>query len=86
MSNCYYQTSAASRCSKPQSADSFSNCHHPSSSGSCDRYNCNDQVLAMAYVPIQKFRSLYEPPKGLCVGTIFMELDKPFLGIGGCLR
>ena len=39
--------------------------------------------LAMAYVPWQQWREIYEPDKALCRGTIFKELDKPFLGKGG---
>lgn len=42
---------------------------------------CLDSLpLAMSYVPIQKFKSLYEPEVALCRGTLFAELDKPFLG------
>lgn len=40
--------------------------------------------IAMAYVPWQEWRSIYEPEKGLHCGTIFEELNKPFRGIGGC--
>lgn len=40
--------------------------------------------LAMAYVPWQEWRNIYEAEKALCRGTIFEELDKPFCGIGGC--
>ena len=36
--------------------------------------------LAMAYVPWQQFGALYEPEKGFMAGTIFPDLDKPFLG------
>lgn len=36
--------------------------------------------LAMAYVPMQKWRELYEPEMGFSRGTIFKELDLPFLG------
>lgn len=39
--------------------------------------------LAMAYVPWQSWRSIYETRKGFCRGTIFEELDKPFRGMGG---
>lgn len=42
--------------------------------------------LAMAYVPWQNWQNLYDPEKGLCQGTIFSELDKPFWGMGGCCR
>lgn len=40
--------------------------------------------IAMAYVPWQHFQSIYEPDKALQVGTVFPELNKPFLGKGGC--
>nr|WP_243119040.1 spore coat associated protein CotJA [Roseburia sp. 1XD42-69] len=47
--------------------------------------NCPGQVLAMAYVPMQSFQALYEPCEALKNGTIFSELNKPFLGWkGGC--
>lgn len=39
-------------------------------------------VVAMAYVPFQQFNTTYAPEKGLEVGTIFPDLDKPFLGGG----
>ena len=42
--------------------------------------------IAMAYVPWQKWQDIYEPCKGLEHGTIFRELDKPFLGKGGMRR
>lgn len=39
-----------------------------------------DPVLAMAYVPFQKFENLYAPEQALDAGTLFCGLDKPFLG------
>ena len=39
----------------------------------------SDYVLAMAYVPWQQFSTVYEPDRALSAGTIFPELDKPFL-------
>jgi len=36
-------------------------------------------VVAMAYVPFQQWGETYEPAKGLERGTIFPDLDKPFL-------
>jgi len=36
--------------------------------------------IAMAYVPMQRFQELYNPETALCAGTLFKELDKPFLG------
>jgi hypothetical protein len=42
--------------------------------------------VAMAYVPWQKFTSVYEPDKALEIGTIFPELNLPFYGGRGCGR
>lgn len=41
--------------------------------------------LSMVYPPRQVWRSLYNADEGLCVGTIFRELDLPFRG-GCCQR
>lgn len=42
---------------------------------------CIDSLpLAMAYVPMQQWRDLYSADVGLQRGTIFSQLDKPFLG------
>ncbi len=41
--------------------------------------------LAMAYVPLQQYRELYDYDYALQAGTIFKELDLPFYGIGGTL-
>ena len=49
-------------------------------SGSCNENESatlGDKPLAYAYVPIQRWRMLYEPDKGLVRGTIFEELDMP---------
>ncbi len=40
--------------------------------------------LAMAYVPMQKFRDLYDAAEALKRGTLFKELDLPYVGKGGC--
>lgn len=43
--------------------------------------NCIDSLpLTMAYVPFQSYGVMYEPDKALCRGTVFPDLDKPFLG------
>ena len=42
--------------------------------------------LAMAYVPWQQWQQIYEPCQGFRQGTIFRELDKPFLWKGGRCR
>lgn len=46
----------------------------------------SNMPVAMAYVPWQFFREVYEPDKALQYGTIFPELNKPFYGKGGCPR
>lgn len=35
--------------------------------------------VGMAYVPFQKFHSVFEPEVGFVEGTIFPDLRKPFL-------
>lgn len=42
--------------------------------------------IAMSYVPWQEFKDLYPAEKALHRGTIFEELDKPFLGKRGCCK
>ena len=42
--------------------------------------------LAIAYVPLQKLGAVYEDEVALQVGTLFPDLDKPFLAAGGSLR
>lgn len=44
------------------------------------------RVLAMAYVPWQIWGDLYDADKGFHCGTIFQELNLPFLGKGGSKR
>lgn len=36
--------------------------------------------LAMAYVPFQQWQELYDPQLSLERGTMFAQLDKPFIG------
>ena len=43
----------------------------------------SNQELAMAYVPWQYFKNLYEPDQALRCGTIFQDLYKPFYGSMG---
>ena len=40
----------------------------------------NTFPLAMAYVPKQSWEDVYSADVGLSRGTLFPELDKPFLG------
>lgn len=51
----------------------------------CDRETDSDhshRSLAMVYSEKQHFSSLYDPKEGLCRGTVFQELNKPFLAYG----
>ena len=49
----------------------------------CPQDICVDAPLAVAYVPVQCWRSIYGPEDGLLRGTIFAELDLPFGAEGG---
>lgn len=44
--------------------------------------DCANHVVAMAYVPWQVLNTVYEPEAGFEQGTIFPELDKPWM-VGG---
>lgn len=51
--------------------------------------NCNEKCsdrgmpLAISSVPMQVWRMVYSPEKALKSGTMFAELNLPFMG-GGC--
>ena len=53
-------------------------------------YNFNEYFdrfpLAMAYVPWQRWQNPYEYEEGLKAGTIFPDLNLPFLGAQGGMR
>lgn len=54
-------------------------------SGCCEKEHVPDDMpIAMAYVPWQRWKCIYEAGKGFHRGTIFEELDLPFCGKGGC--
>ncbi len=50
-----------------------------------DRLNDKHETfpIGMSYVPWQTWGDLYPPEKGLCEGTIFMELNQVFCGKRG---
>lgn len=50
-----------------------------------DRFNpaFDDFPIGMSYVPWQTWKNLYPPEKGLCEGTIFMDLNQIFCGKRG---
>ena len=65
------------------------NCYQPAGCGnmpygmqSGGRSNSVDCTcyLAIATVPWQQFTNSYEPEQAFRIGTVFPELDKPFLG------
>lgn len=45
---------------------------------------CSGMPVGMGYVPWQQWGQTYSMEQGLKQGTIFPELDYPFLGGGGC--
>ena len=45
-----------------------------------DNVQLDSFPLAMAYVPWQKWRDIYSSDVALQRGTLFAELDKPFIG------
>lgn len=40
--------------------------------------------IAMSYTPMQQWGSVYSEAEALSVGTIFPELNLPFMPEGGC--
>lgn len=54
--------------------------------GSCSRDQLFGMSLAIAYVPWQYWNETYHLDKAMQAGTIFPELDKPFLGKRGACR
>lgn len=54
--------------------------------GSCSRDQLFGLPLAIAYVPWQQWNQTCPLDKALKIGTIFPELDKPFLGKRGACR
>jgi len=55
---------------------------------SCEKKDMNYK-LGMVYSPYQEWQNIYDCDRGFEAGTIFAELDKPFLGYkcnrGNCL-
>ena len=60
-------------------------CHR---ANTCERRQTmpEDPVIAMAYVPWQRWANLSNCAKALQQGTIFADLNKPFSGNGGHCR
>lgn len=84
----------------PDSRTEHINCRgeRENGSGGCgkgERENTNGlsgYPLASVYAPLQHFRKLYDLDTALIKGTVFSELDLPFMGAsvsndkGGCCR
>lgn len=72
-------------CARMSSRQASGNMQNPNHFA-CTDFSDRNFPPAMAYVPWQQFDKIYEPPKALCQGTMFPELDLPFSGKrGNCL-
>ena len=49
----------------------------------CGAVQTQGLPLAMVYMPMQVWRSIYAPCDALMAGSLFAELDLPFMGKGG---
>ncbi|MDD4698730.1 MAG: spore coat associated protein CotJA [Oscillospiraceae bacterium] len=49
-------------------------------SSKLDNTPLKDLPLTMAYVPMQKYSTVYDQAEALNNGTLFPDLDKPFSG------
>ena len=74
--------SRAGGCCPPR-ADNTGNRRNPCCEDHSDRDPLSGMPLAMAFVPWQNWRAIYDVEKGFHCGTIFEELNKPFRGTGG---
>ena len=45
----------------------------------CSSQECEYWPIAMGYVPWQNLKKVYEPAQALRAGTLFPELEKPFM-------
>ena len=66
-------------CGQPRCGRNYSSpAVHSNNDWSMDHF-----ALAMAYVPMQHFKNVYDLNEALSCGTIFPELNKPFMGWKG---
>lgn len=54
-------------------------CRNKGKCGSDNGYLHRESPIAMVYSPIQQWKELYDPTTALQVGTVFKELDLPFV-------
>lgn len=76
MDNCYRQNRYQPR--RPRE----NVCEEPKAP-MCNRPDMDKFPVGMAYVPWQHWNEQYDLQKGLKRGTIFPELDLPFMGMRG---
>lgn len=50
-----------------------------------DTCGCDGWLPVLAFVPVQDLNEVFEPECGFSKGTIFPELEKPFM-TGRCAR
>lgn len=77
MRNCNMPNCNMPRYDMPRNMTNDMDCYR------CNRENsraCDDYPIGMGYVPWQEFKDLHDPERGLHAGTIFIELEKPFIG------
>ena len=58
------------------------NCHNEQADMCKPACGC-DTVPVMVFIEMQPFGRMYNEAEGLCRGTLFPALDKPFTGRGG---
>ncbi len=77
-----------SPCNPPQEQQSCQPCLTDDNCTACSGQQPPQQIMrvAMAYVPWQRWQQPYDYEKGLETGTIFPDLDLPFLGYQGGRR
>ena len=87
---CYRQPSASNYCKPDRIHEQLPIQPRYTESGQYNTANTMEMnyKLAMVYSPYQEWQNIYCGDKALECGTIFAELDKPFLGYkcnkGGC--
>ena len=75
----HYNRIDVQRNSNCQSGNTQANCSCMANENSSQK-----MVLAMAYVPWQRWGNLYDLEQALIAGTIFADLNKPLRETGGC--
>lgn len=65
-------------CNRNRQNQGQSNCSSCQGNTTCT--DIDDMVLGMAYVPMQEWKQVFDPDKGLQSGTIFPDLVYNFYG------